>query len=519
MMKKVLAITPALLGLLSFPALADIKTEADREALFESIVAKTMEREAWSPVKNENYGVTYPAAFEPLRQKFIEAETDEDLYYAITMLSNSRHDRHLKVTAVGGGLEIEKRPTLIAPVQFMHDFSKKKPTFFVFDVSTNLASIDGGKKIKPGDQVVEINGQSVAEYLEETRPYHRASTEAGFLMRYAMSLNEKSSALPSEFYQDVLTLTLKPKRGRQYSVSLPYLNNEDVAFSGVGAQQYDGFKKVLDFDSFDFYRSENGTNRVIFDWYGFRDDIVAAMDEVVAYAKQENLLDHDVIWDGTFSRGGGRGAYAIQRLQPKPFKTTFGNLRISDITDDFIAERKSFFDQAKTMSDGSVELIDDGSWLIDWLLGDVAKGMEAGQAYTNNVPFKSAHAPEYSDGILYPAADHFTGDMVCWLSPRGGSHLDQFASIVADNDLCTILGMPAGGYSNTWEWTETLTWPGTSEPVVNYMWSIGHTIAPSGRIVEGDPSPVDEFIPLTRDNFDAYYDILMDRSIEILADD
>ncbi|WP_411818355.1 hypothetical protein [Hyphococcus sp. DH-69] len=519
MMKKLLSFTPALLGLLSFPALADIKTEADREALFEDIVAKTMMREAWSPVKNEKYGVTYPDAFEPFRQKFIDAKTDEELYYAITMLSNARHDRHLKVTPAEGGLAIDPRPMQIAPVQFMHDFSQDEPTFFVFDVATALANIDGGKKIQPGELVVEINGHSVAEYLEKTRPYHRASTEAGFLMRYAMSLNEKSSTLPAEFYADELTLTLKPKRGRKYSVSLPYLDSEDVSFRGIGAQRYDGFEKVLDFESFDFYRSTDGANQVLFDWYGFRDDIVHAMDEVVSYAKRENLLDHDVIWDGTFSRGGGRGAYAIQRLQPKPFKTTFGNLRISDITDDFIAERKSFFDQAKTMSDGSVELIDDGSWLIEWLLGDVTKGMEAGQAYTNNVPFKSAHAPEYSDGILYPAADHFTGDMVCWLSPRGGSHLDQFASIVADNDLCTILGMPAGGYSNTWEWTETLKWPGTSEPVVNYMWSIGHTIAPKGHIVEGDPSPVDEYIPLTRDNFETYYDILMDRSIEILSND
>ncbi|MGQ0733167.1 MAG: hypothetical protein ACT4QD_05860 [Acidobacteriota bacterium] len=35
------------------------------------------------------------------------------------------------------------------------------------------------------------------------------------------------------------------------------------------------------------------------------------------------------------SGGGSRGAYVLARLSARPFKTTFGNLRISDITTAF----------------------------------------------------------------------------------------------------------------------------------------------------------------------------------------
>jgi hypothetical protein len=134
------------------------------------------------------------------------------------------------------------------------------------------------------------------------------------------------------------------------------------------------------------------------------------------------------------------------------------------------------------------------------------------------VPFKAAHAPEWSDGIIHPAEVHFTGKMVCLLGPYGGSHLDQAASIVADNDLGTIIGMPAGGYSNTWEWDEVVHFPISGQPVVEFMWDIGHTIRPNGEILEGNPADVDISIPLTRHNYVDYYPILLRRALAMLED-
>ena len=73
--------------------------------------------------------------------------------------------------------------------------------------------------------------------------------------------------------------------------------------------------------------------------------------------------------------------------------------------------------------------------------------------------------------------------------PRRGSHLDQFIAIVKDNELGHYIGMPSGGYSNTWEWEETLTLAGyRSGPVVQVMYNIGHTIRPNGEVLEGNPA-------------------------------
>jgi hypothetical protein len=169
------------------------------------------------------------------------------------------------------------------------------------------------------------------------------------------------------------------------------------------------------------------------------------------------------------------------------------------------------------MTAGVSETADDGSWLLDWLETDVLQGLRAGQAYSNNVPFKLAHLPKYSDGVAEPAAFHFRGPMICFLSPQGGSHLDQFAAMVVDNDLGYTIGMPAGGYSNTWEWEETLLLPISKKPVAEFMWSIGHTIRSNGEILEGNPAQVDDYVPLTRDNYLRYYEILLFKALTHLG--
>jgi hypothetical protein len=271
---------------------------------------------------------------------------------------------------------------------------------------------------------------------------------------------------------------------------------------------------VYDVPTFSLLRSDQH-KALVLTWDGFREHMVEDIDSLMVWAENQGVLDYGIIFDATRSGGGSRGAYTVRRIQPRPFKTTFGNLRVSDASEMFVEEALG---RAGQLLDSGVQEADDnGRWLLDWLETDVATAFDEGHEYTNDVPFKLAHAPRDSDGVIEPADAHFTGRLVVLLGPDGGSHLDQFAAIVADNDLGPIIGMPAGGYSNTWEWEEVLTMPGIGRPVVRFMWSIGHTIRPNGEVSEGNPADVDEWIPLTRDNADEYYDLLTARAVELLA--
>jgi hypothetical protein len=510
---------------------ADTSTPEDRAALFEYLLEKTMARESFSHVKNQNLSLDVKKEMLRYRDELVAADTDEKLYYALVKISNARKDRHLKVSLVKGGLTLPETTGVDlhnypvagakiphASVRFAVDYGTPRKYFiFVSDYSKDIADFVGKNIPEIGDKLLAINRQPISDYRRAIEPYHRYSTIEGFWWKFAAWIPQKSYQFPPSFYRERVTYLLERKTGEKYSITLPYLLPEKIVWEGFGGRRFPGFALDFSTETYDLYRRGDGKKVILLVWHGFRSNLVADIDRLMDYAVEHKLLDHDIILDGTRSRGGSKGAYAVRRLSPKPFKTTFGNLKLSDVTQAFIERKRQQFNQRRILDSGVSETIDDGTWLMDWLENDVTLGLKAGQSYSNNVPFKLAHLPKYSDGIIKPAKVHFRGSLICLFSPYGGSHLDQFASIVVDNSLGHTMGMSTGGYSNTWEWEEILSFPISKKPIVLFMWSIGHTIRPNGEVLEGNPAKLDEHIPLTRDNFLSYYPMLITRAMEHLG--
>lgn len=524
MMKKGILSGFLIYALMFGNAQSNISTPEDREALFNYIIEKTWEREAWSPVKEEILGKDPRKNMLSLRDDIINASSDTDLYYALQRLSAARFDRHLSISEIEGGLVLPEIPAGQAPIRFHPDYSDRNNYFlFVSDYGVNIDRyVNSGPPVEIGDKLIEINNESFNKYLDKVHVYTRYSNIENIWRRVAFDLSGKSTLLPPSFYQERLKLLLEKKNGSRYEIDLPYLKNVTWAFGRV-LRTYPGFEEVKTFqyESFKLYRPSDTKIKILLIWlYGFRGDLPEATDALVAWAEKNNMLDYDLIIDAIDARGGSQGAYALSRLTSKPFKTTGGNLKLSDITDDFIARYTARYTARQHAMDGSGrEAQDDGTWVMEWLHGPVLKGLAAGQEYSNNVPFKCAHLPHYSDWIMQPHEKTFTGRLVLFLGPWGGSHLSQFASMVIDNGLGYTLGMPDGGYSNTWEWEEDLIFPISKKPVVRFMWSIGHTIRPNGQILEGNPAMVDELVPVTRDNYLQYKVLLLERALDRLKEE
>jgi len=521
-------LSPLACGQTPPPPPGPIGTPALREALFDSILAMTARREAFSPPKEAALGFDPLAAMEALREDVVGAETEDALYYSLVRLSNARRDRHLSVALVDlgirpaftDGLEAWSGPepddAREVPVRFLPDYDPALPGYFVSDLATGPGA---PAILSVGDRVVGLNGLPVHELETVLVPYIRSSTPAGFRWKLAQALSLRTAVLPPGFLQDSLEVEVRKADGSTVSETLPYLAGDALDWSGACEPAYPGFALEWSTPTYDLYLPENeAVKAIVLRWHRFESSsLVQDVDRLVTFAEEEGLLGHAVLFDATRSGGGSLGAYAVQRLQPKPFKTTFGTLRLSDVVEPFVQEKREEFAAREVNDGGGPETLDDGTWLLDWLEVDVMDALARGDSVTAPVPFKLAHAPKDSDGILQPAPVHFRGPLVVFSGPNGGSHLDQFMSIVADNDLGTILGMPPGGYSNTWEWEEVLHFPGTYQPVVGFMWSIGHTIRPNGEILEGNPAPVDVAVPLTAHNAQGYYEILLDQAWQYLA--
>ena len=83
--------------------LTPVGTPELREELFDSIIEMTRRREAWSPFKEAHMGYDPLTEMEALRSRIVNATTEDDLYYGLTLLSNARRDSHLYLTPVPMG--------------------------------------------------------------------------------------------------------------------------------------------------------------------------------------------------------------------------------------------------------------------------------------------------------------------------------------------------------------------------------------------------------------------------------
>ncbi|MES2641087.1 MAG: hypothetical protein V4850_16485 [Myxococcota bacterium] len=480
-----------------------------RARLYAELRDKTERREAFSPPKEERLGLHVLAEMDAASSDLLAAESDVDLYYALVKLSAARRDRHLRVVPARGGLEVPGfGAELEAPLRFAVDYGTEG-AYGMFVTDLDASRFDRSERVpEPGDHVVAVNGRPLADHVADLAAYHSWSTVENLWWNVADDLHERNTAIPPDRFSDEVTFALRTAEGAGYEVTVPYLEEEDIDWSGGDEPAYPDMGLVASTETYDLYSHTAGREVLLLQWHGFGSTLEDDIDRLVAYAEEEGLLRHALIVDATGSRGGSHGAYALRRLTGRPFTCTFGNLRLSDITPAFIEEVR------EGASGGEVS--DADARLLEWLEGPVTDALLAGEPYSENVPFKLVDLPAGSDGMVEPAAVHFDGPLVALFGPGGGSHLDQFAAMIVDNDLGHTIGMSTGGYSNTWEWTETVTMPGTERPLVDFMWSIGQTIRPNGAVLEGNPAAVDEHVPRTAENWATYHADLLERAYAYL---
>lgn len=498
----------------SSPAdLSAIGTPAQRDALVDHLIEMSREREAWSPPKEAALDYDPLAEMESVRREVVEARTEEELFYALVKLSNARRDRHLSVDPVPGGLEVAERAALRAPIEVRTDFSDlDEPGFFVWGVDAAHADAEGGRSVRIGDRIVAVNGMAVPEYVETYAAWTRHSSVHGLLWHLGLRLPERALDVPPWLYRDVLELELESNDGMRYAVALPYLPPDDIDIVAGEDELYPGFSTVMERFNFHVLRPDDGRPIVILRWLDFEYELIQDVIDLMEYAEAEDILDHTLVIDVTWSSGGSRGAYAIQRLVSEPFRTTYGNIRISDAAIEMIEEWAAEPDIADAPD--IFGLNESRSWLHEWARTEAQSSIDRGDEYTPATPFKLAHLPQDSDGVLQPAPVHFTGPVAIIAGPHSGSHLDQFVSMFSDNGLAPVVGMPAGGYSNTWEAEEVITLPGSDRPLALFMWNVGHTIRPNGEILEGNPVEPDVYVPLTAENFRTYHRDLLELALQ-----
>ncbi|MBO6575494.1 MAG: hypothetical protein JJ896_10865 [Rhodothermales bacterium] len=482
----VLALLPFLSGTCEAPGHSDrAGSPATRAALFDLVSAWTLIREARSPAKEAALAVNVEHDMGRLRDTVIGAQTEEDLFYALSRVSNVRRDGHLQVRPVPGGLRPAVPPGApdanprFAPLEIHPDFSNwPNPAFFVASAHDSLG-------IKPGTSVLSVFDDSVGAYVNRVTPFIAHSTRENLMWRIAELMTLQSSTIPPQLQAAELHLNLAG-----HSVQVPYSLAEQPLRREDPARHYPGALTELSRASFDLMTRDS---LVILKWRGFGDKFPEDLQYLMEFAGDEDLLDHTVVLDVTESTGGRGSVELLRRLTGREFIATWSTLRVSDVRPRHLSAE-----------------------LSEWL--EVSYGGASIGEIVGPVPFKLRHAGADSLLTVTPSPERFRGGLVVISGSRAGSQVDQLVAMVADNGLGRVVGMPTGGFSNSWEWHETLLWPGTSDPVVEYGWSIGHTLRPDGSILEGNPAQPDVYLAYTAQNHKTYLQQALELALQPLPE-
>lgn len=498
-----------------------IGTREDRTALFDHLVAATLRRQAISPAKNRLFSVDVARDMGRHRDAFLDAATPAQLWYALALLSNTRHDRHLRVQPVADGLpvpdalvqrEIRNYAALqdcSAPrvnLELATDFGGEQPILFLAAVGDGLELPDG---LAIGSRLLAVNRIAFAEYVSRIEPYHCYSTPAFFWYHLPHHVVRQGGELPE--HAERLILTFEAPLG-PVEIVLDYADPSGFAPT---TQRYDGWALLAVWDSCRLYLAPDASV-IALEWLGFGPGLCDDVDALMAFCKDRALLAHGVIFDASICRGGDYGGYLLRVLAKQRFRINFGDLRRSDAIPGIVAEVLAEDAEAVAsgrLNSGQLEAV---GWRRHWLVDAVLPSLHEGGS-TAPVPFKCAHQPLDGDGWLDPAPIHFTGPLVMLTMPFGGSHIDQVAAQIADNSICVAhIGMPLGGFSKTWVGTEVLRLP-SGQPIAGFEWSCGNTIRPNGEVLESNPAIPDRPYPVTRENFRHHHADMLRQACAILA--
>ena len=288
------------------PTLAPTPTPSAHDislgSLFDWIIFKTEEREAFSEIKEKNMGYSAIENMRKLRAEFVAAETDLELYYALLKLNNARRDRHLRIYPVEDGIKVPNRRLCdSAPIHVLPDYSDiRNPTFFVAEVGEEY------NRPRKGDLIVGVNGRSMDEYIEVFTPWIRHSTRHGLYWHMAYELPKRLTTAHPNLYSKELNLTLESPSGQRYEVSLPYQSGCERFVADI---PYPGFRLVDRYENFNVFVSHS-RQVVLLQWLDFEDSLIPESQILVDWAEEEDALDYDLIIDVTDSSGG-----AVWRLR------------------------------------------------------------------------------------------------------------------------------------------------------------------------------------------------------------
>ncbi|MBK8167770.1 MAG: hypothetical protein IPK64_17625 [bacterium] len=483
----------------------------DRQQSFDAYVAFITSVHAVSRDGQKRLGVSWEAALDNGRRRFEEARTVQDVYYALLSVQRTLRDGH-------GRFRRHGLPVTFGPAVALD-----------FEVAVRYAHQDGG----PHEYVVVRSGEStlpvgatvtgcdslaIVEYEARLLEWYDRHTPEGFRDFAARCLSyRRPQSLPCPHPGDAAPLAWQDVDGTGHETTLTWravegaaANDPDLNGSSVSAVTPPGRRDPPRFDAqygdfpleatgllFDIHgtrRADTKILRYVSFNYGNEADFPPELAAIARHLREAGA--RRVLVDVRENAGGAFDPALVGLFTPQPFRIMTKSL--------YYGERLRTHPEAIGLDPGLELWTEEEARL---LRDDLAARPAA--TWSREIPFfcRTAACAEAETVLRYDGSPGFETVVLC--GPATFSSGDMFVTLMKDNGVAKLAGMPSGAGDAPYRWTLDYPLADGTRVTLRLTNAVSYRPYTGGLTVEGNPPALDFPVFPTRANAAAYLDSVL----------
>lgn len=491
---------------------ADRYLGRDREAGFDAYIDFIRSVHCVSSAGMDRIGVPWERALENGRRRFREARSVTDVYYALLSVQCSLRDGH-------GRFDRKELPV-----------SFDQAVRLDFEAVVTYARPSGGEhtyvvagsnepSLPVGSTIVGYAGRSVAEFEADLIEWYNRHTPEGFRDFVARRLSScRPEAMPCPRPGERVDVVFVDRGGSRRVATLTWRSVDGDADRETGTGAAPGGStptaarvEPLPFD-FQYLDRKLETSGRFFRIYGTR----AADTKILRYFsfnyEDEADFPPEIAAIGDHLRRAGARRVLVD------VRENAGGAFMPELVGVFTAQPfrimlKSFFYGSRIKAHPEAMALDEGLelWTADEtriLQQDLASNPAA--SWSRPIPFfcRSAQCLESEAEVRFDGSPGY--ETVVLAGPSTFSSGDMFVTIMKDNGIARLAGMPSGAGDAPYRWR--LDYPLADGTRVSLRLTTAVSFRPhtDGLTVEGNPPPLDHPLYPTAARQDRYLDAVLD---------
>lgn len=507
----------ATLPVAAFPQLdppddvADRYLGRDREQSFAAYVHFITSVHAVSESGMLRIGVPWEQALENGRRRFREARGVEDVYYALLSVQRTLRDGH-------GRFARNELPVSFGAAVVLD-----------FEVAVLYAGPDGGDheyvvvrsgepSLPSGSTIIGCDGRSIVDFEGQLLEWYDRHTPEGFRDYVARCLSfRKPQSMPSPRAGDETAVTYLDRDGAEHTAVLTWRaasggshGDPDVNGSGEASatppgrrepprfdDQYSGFpleKSGLFFEIHGTRSADTKILRYVSFNYESESDFppeIAAISEHLRSSGAKRVLV-----DVRENAGGAFDPALIGVFTTKPFRIMMKSF--------YYGSRIRAHPEALRLDDGLDLWTDDESRILQ---EDLSAHPSA--TWSRAIPFfcRTSDCNDDEAILRFDGSPGYETIVLC--GPQTFSSGDMFVTIMKDNGIAKLAGMPSGAGDAPYRWTLDYPLADGTKVTLRLTTAVSYRPNSDGITIEGNPPTVDYPVFPTRANTDALLDSVL----------